>query len=173
MSNIKIIVTVIASLFFLANLSAQDFPNKYRSVHLAFGPRTLDTNPGTISTSFVDNSPSMDNLNSTIEVLDKYNRLGFNLGINFGKYRGLSHSFNFDISLGEHMGGLFYYSLGYSIPIEVGENVFMIRPNINLGFGNYGFDVGDLENNAAYIQIGEKQYFSSCLLYTSPSPRDS
>jgi len=149
--------------FFINESSAQSYPTKHRSIALGFGPRSLDTDPGMISSMFVDNSPSMDNFSSIVEVEDEYNRLGFNLAINFGRYKGLSHSFAFDVSLGEHKGGLFYYSLGYSIPLEVGSNILIIRPNANIGFGNFGFNVGEIENNAAYIQIGEKQYFSSSL----------
>jgi len=136
-------------------------PKKYRSVTLGFGPRTLNTTPGTIFTSFIDDSPSMDNLSTSTIVKDKYNRIGFFLAFNFGKFKGLSHSVAFDISLGDHQGGIFYYSLGYSIPMDVGEHQLIIRPALNAGFGNYGFDVGEIQNNDQYIQIGEKKYYDS------------
>lgn len=146
-----------------AQSDATGFPNKYRSFTLGFGPRTLNTTPGTILTSFIDNSPSMDNLSTTTIVEDQYNRVGFFLAFNFGKYKGLSHSVAFDVSLGKHQGGLFHYSLGYSLPMEVGENQLIIRPAMNVGFANYGFDVGDLQNNDVYIQIEETKYYDSSL----------
>jgi len=158
--------TFLAILFCQLGLSqsnASNTPEKYRSFTLGFGPRTLNTTPGTILTSYVDDSPSMDNLSTTTMVEDKYNRLGAFLAFNFGKFKGLSHSVAFDISLGEHQGGLFYYSLGYSFPMDVGENSIVVRPAMNVGFANYGFDVGELDNNASYIQIGETQYFDSKL----------
>ena len=155
-------IVIVCQLGF-AQSDASGFPNKYRSFTLGFGPRILDTYPGTLFTSFIDDSPSMDNLSTTTMIEDSYTRVGLFLAFNFGKFKGLSHSVAFDISLGDHQGGLFYYSLGYSIPMEVGENTLIIRPAMNAGFGNYGFDVGELENNASYIQIGETQYFDSQL----------
>lgn len=136
---------------------------KYRSITIGIGPRVLNTDPGTILTSFIDDSPSMDNLSTTTSVKDSYTRIGVFFAFNFGRYKGLSHSIAVDYTLGKHQGGVFYYSLGYSFPIEIKGNPLVIRPAINAGFGNYGFDVGELQNNASYIQIGDVQYYDASL----------
>ncbi len=143
--------------------ASSEFPNKYRSFVLGFGPRTLNTTPGTILTSYVDDSPSMDNLTTTTIVKDNYTRIGLYFAFNWGKFKGLSHSVNVDVSMGKHQGGLVYYSLGYSFPMEIGISPLIIRPAINAGFGNFGFDVGNLQNNDVYIQIGDKKYYDSSL----------
>lgn len=144
-------------------ITQSEFRSGYHSVTLGFGPRTLDTTPGTILTSYVDDSPSMDNLSTTTEVFDKYSTVGINIAYQYGKYKGLSHSLAIEGSLGKNEGYLIYYSLGYSFYTDIGSRFLIAQPSFNIGYGENGFDVGDIENNAAYIQIRDDQYFSSSL----------
>ena len=136
-----------------------DFPEKYRSVFLGFGPRTLNTTPGVIKTIFTDESPSMDHLETQIEIKDKYRKWGFQAGYKWGRYKGLSHSILFDISMGKNRGGIFTYSLGYNYPIKINSKALVLRGAFFGGFGNFGFDIGQLENNAGYIQINGNKYY--------------
>ena len=136
---------------------------KYRSIYLGIGPRTLDTNPGTISTTFTDNSPSMDFFQDDFEVEDSYSRLGLQLGYKWGRYNGLSHSVGFDVSFGDHSGLGLAYSIGWSKTIELADGWLTFRPALYGGFANYGFGIGQLENNAGYIQIGNTEYYDSYL----------
>ncbi len=140
-----------------------DFPKKYRTLFLGFGPRTLDTEPGTISLRYIDESPSMDNIQTSIEVKDKYNKIGFQVGFEWGRYSGLSHSILFDISLGQHRGGIFTYSLGYNFPFKISNSSLLIRPSIFGGFGNFGFEIGKLINNAGYIQVNGNKYYGESI----------
>lgn len=140
-----------------------ELPNKYRGFFIGYGPRTFDTEPGTILTSFVDNSPSMDNFSTMTEVLESYSKSAVQFGFKFGHYNGLSHSILVDLTFGDLNGGQLNYSLGYSKSKIVGNGILVIRPHIYGGFGNYGFDVGEIENNAGYIQINNTQYFDEYL----------
>ena len=135
-----------------------EIPKRYRAIYLGFGPRFLNTDPGTIVTSFTDDSPTMDMLETLTDVKDDYLDPGFQLAYRFGKYEGLSHAITIDVNLGEHYGALFTYGLGYNFTQFVGDRLMTIRPSVYVGFGNYGFNVGQLINNAAFIQIGETQY---------------
>lgn len=139
------------------------FPEKYRALFLGFGSRTIDTDPGSITINYVDESPSMDNIENTTEIKDSYKNIGIQLGYKWGKYAGLSHSILFDISLGENDGGLFSYSLGYNFPIKLGQTPLLIRPAMMVGFGNFGFEIGQLENNAGFIQINGKKFYDKRL----------
>jgi len=143
--------------------SSSDLPKKYRSVFLGFGPRSLNTEPGSIFTSFVDDSPSMDNFTGTFNVEDSYSRVGFILGYKSVRYNGLSHKFMFDIALGQHQGGLFTYALGYNFSRAINGKILSINPSIFGGFGNYGFEIGAIENNAGYIQIKDQQFYEQSL----------
>lgn len=136
-------------------------PNRYRSLSLKYGPRTLNAAPGIIAASFIDDSPSGDNFFSTTNVKDKYNRLGVQLAYEWRKFSGLNHSLYFDLALGDGVnGGVFGYSIGWNFPLN---NEFIIRPGACLAFGNNTFDLGQIENTSAYIQIGENQYYDSYL----------
>jgi len=154
---------IIVTIFCQIGVTQSSFSGKYHSVTLGFGPRILDTTPGTILATYVDDSPSMDNLSTTTEVLDKYSTVGINIAYHFAQFNGLSHSLSLDGSLGKNDGYLLYYSLGYSFSKEIGSRFLVARPSLNIGFGVNGFDVGEIENNASYIQIGNDQYYSSTL----------
>ena len=129
---------------------------KYRGITLGFGPRFISTDPGVLVTSFTDNSPSPDNLMTTTEIADGYTSVGISLGYKFGKYSGLAHDIDIDVTLGDAGSGLMLtYGLGWNFPFDIGDKELFIRPSIFGGFGGFGFEVGELENNTGYIQIGE------------------
>lgn len=144
-------------------ITQSSFARRYHGLTVGFGPRILDTSPGTILANYIDDSPSMDNFSTTTEVLDKYSRVGINVGYNFGQTKGLSHSLAIDIAFGKNEGIVFYYSLGYAFSKVIDNNPVVVQPSLNIGFGDYGFDIGEIENNASYIQIGDDQYYSESL----------
>ncbi len=141
--------------FFKPKGKLSSLPERYRSLGLKFGPRTLNTDPGTIVTSFLDESPAPDFFSANTMVADKYSSFGLQLDYSWRRYKGLSHSLFVDLSLGENFGGLFEYSIGWSIPVALGNSFLIVRPNIGLGFGNYGFKLGSIENRTGYIQVDE------------------
>lgn len=164
MTYFKISILFLCILFTSESLLAQSgnkgqISKKYRSVFLGFGPRTLNTDPGTILTEYTDESPSMDYFQTSVDVEDSYTDIGMQLGYMWGKYAGLSHSLLIDVSLGANKGGAFTYSLGYTFPVEIGTSYLVLRPAFFVGFGNYGFKLGEINNNAAYIEINGEQYY--------------
>ena len=142
---------------------SNNFPRKYRSLFVGIGPRSFNTDPGTIITAYTDESPSMDHLETTVEVEDNYNKIGLQIGYKWGRYSGISNAVLFDISFGENQGGLVSYSFGYNFPMELGDGIFIFRPAFFAGFGNFGFDIGEIQNNAGYIEINGIQYYDSSL----------
>ncbi len=132
---------------------------RYRAITLGFGPRFISTDPGTLITSFTDNSPSPDNLMTTTEIADGYTSVGISLGYKFGRYSGLAHDLDIDVTLGDAGSGLMLtYGLGWNFPIDIGDKELLIRPSIFGGFGGFGFEVGQMLNNTGFIQIGQTQY---------------
>ena len=132
---------------------------KYRSFFLGVGPRFLNTDPGTISTTFVDDSPSMDSFNSDFEIEDGYTQVGINFGYKFGRYRGLSHDILFDISASNNYQIIFGYSLGWNFLFDANGKDIVVRPALQAFGSNQVFQIGQIQNNAAYIQIDDTQYF--------------
>lgn len=137
---------------------------KYRAITLGFGSRFIATDPGTLVTSFTDNSPAPDDLMTTTEVDDGYMGIGISIGYKFGRYSGLSHDIDLDLTLGSAGSGLMAtYGLGWNFPMDIGDKELLIRPSIYGGFGGFGFEVGEMENNTGFIQIGETQYNEQAL----------
>lgn len=154
----------------LAQLSDEnELPEKYRTIYAGIGPRFLKTIPGTISVSYVDDSPSKDKFTGSFDVSDGYQRIGVHFGYKWGRYNGLSHKISIDQSIGKHFGGLAYYGIGWNISHIVGNKSLTLTPSIFGGFGNFGFDIGNLENNASFIQINDHRYFDSSLAMTLKS----
>ena len=146
------------------SLSAQKvktslYLQKYRGIVFGLGPRFLDTDPGIISTTFVDDSPSMDSFNSNFDIKDSYTQVGINFGYKFGRYRGLSHDILFDISASNNYQIIFGYSLGWNFLFDMGGKDIVIRPALQAFGSNQVFQIGQIQNNAAYIQIEDRQYF--------------
>lgn len=160
MKRIPILVFLLAICF---ASYGQNTPHKYRGIYLGFGPRVLNADPGTIVLDFVDDSPSMDNIQTITDVKDSYLSVGVQLGFEWGRYNGLSYDFDIDIATGGNTNGVINFSMGYTKSFESNDRILLIRPAIMAGFANYGFDLGDLENNAAYIQIGDRQFTGSHL----------
>lgn len=162
-------LALLSLIIFLAgslSLQAQEvktslYLQKYRSAFIGFGPRFLNTDPGTITTTFVDDSPSMDSFNSTFDVKDGYTHLGVNFGYKFGRYRGLSHDIVFDIAATTNYTFKFGYSLGWNFLFDLGDKNLLIRPALQGLVANTVFQIGQLENNASYIQVDDLQYFES------------
>lgn len=138
-----------------------DLPNKYRAIVLGFGTRGISSTPGTIITSFVDDSPSADSFQSTEEIDDYQSRAGVQFGFHFGKFQGLSHSIFFDIAFGEAQGVALGYSLGYNFSVPAGNKYLHIRPNVTGLLGNTRILLGKIQNNAGYIQIGTTEFYDS------------
>lgn len=156
----KKLLFLFLALLITGDVCAQDqVPWKYRAIYLGAGPRTLDAEAGSIEFNFVDNSLSMDMLQSTTLVEDNYNNVGIQFGFMWGRYKGLSYDLNFDFS----KNTFFEFSVGYSFTVAKGYNTFSVRPGINVGFGNYGFDLGNLENNAIYIRIDQTDFYGDFL----------
>lgn len=136
---------------------------RYRSIFLGVGPRILNTDGGKIELSYTDDSPSMDQLNSTTELKDTYVVPAVQFGYKFGRYNGLSHDILFDAGFGDNITVLFAYSIGWNFRMELKDKPFLIRPAIQGQISNTQFKVGELRNNDTFIQIGERQYFEDRL----------
>lgn len=164
MKTIRLVLVLMLAPF--CTLQAQlsdtgELPEKYRAIFLGFGPRSLDTDPSTIASDYTDDSPSRDMFTGTFEVEDSYARLGTNFGYKWGRYDGLSHKIMVDLSFGSHVGGLVTYGIGYNFSQVIGTSILTINPGIFGGFGNYGFGIGSIENNALFIQVGSTEFYDS------------
>lgn len=127
------------------------------------GPRALETTPGSIETYYVDDSPSRDEFYSTVDIKDDYNRVGLNFELGFAQKIGLSHTFFVDAALGKSLSTFGGYSLGWELPVRMGRSDLVVRPGFNLMYGNTGFRLGRIQNESAFIQVGNKVFYDDYL----------
>ncbi|MEL6986812.1 MAG: hypothetical protein AAGK97_03190 [Bacteroidota bacterium] len=141
------------------NGQSYDRTDKFRSISVFTGLRSFSSEPGTVISSYVDDSPSMDQFFGTETIDDYIHRIGFGFSYHWGRMKGLSHQLGMELVLGLSESVHLAYGIGYTIPIETKENVLLIRPALHGLIGNTRINLGLMENNAAYIQIGALQYF--------------
>ena len=142
-------------------LQAQEtqLPEKYLTVTLTAGPRTLDTQTGDIYASFIDDSFLPDTFTTYTPLKDSYTRAGIQIGVHWGKYKGISHSLVLDFAQSENKTNHFAYSIGYSIPVPMGDHHLIIRPNIAGILGNTKLYLGEIQNTSSYLQINDLLYY--------------
>ena len=164
MRNASLLILIILCCFINTGQSqSYSGSEKFRNISLSAGLRSFFSDPGTVTTSYVDDSPSMDRFMGSLD-LDKYiNRVGFALNYNWGRKKGLSHQIGiegvFGLSESAHVG----YGIGFTIPIEFEYSTLLIRPAIHGLIGNNRINLGYLQNNAAYIEIQGTQIFDEQL----------
>ena len=57
--------------------------------------------------------------------------------------------------------------------IETGGKQYHVEPGQTIKVDRLPFEVGETVTLDQVLMIGEEQQYTVCLLYTSPSPRDS
>lgn len=156
MKKIKLLSLFLLSSI-LASAQSKDF-NLW--LNMGVGSRLLDTEPGIITTSYIDDSPSRDTFESMVTVKDQYKRLGLHFEIGYAHPFNLSHSLIVDFAVRKPNLWLFGYSLGFNQKFRVGnDSKIIVRPSIAAMLGAINFNLGKIQNNSSYIQIGNEQYF--------------
>jgi len=173
---IRNIILITFLILFSSGIKAQKKDNPFSSANtkelstrtgiwlsLGFGPRILDTNPGNITTFFVDDSPYTNSFQSMVEIKDSYTLFSLQPAFGFTHPSGLSHTIFSDITLSRNFVFLFGYSLGWDIPFGKRSNQFVIRPAVNGALGNVRFPLGKIYNNFEHIEIDSHVYLSNFL----------
>lgn len=133
-------------------------------LNLGLGPRILNTNPGTITTSFTNASSPDNPFQSTIDVEDTYIGVGIQPAIGFTHPWGLSHTVFGDVTFSNNYALLYGYSLGWDIPFNIGANRYILRPAANAALGDMHLRLGRIENDVGgYIEINNSTYYSNFL----------
>ncbi|MDX2305655.1 MAG: hypothetical protein NW226_22805 [Microscillaceae bacterium] len=140
----------------LKTLQVKELSDSYISIYLLGGVQPISTDGSNMSLSYIDESPSQDNLSVTKIIEEGNSGLGANLGVEFGNYKGwhgelsLSAAFGKADRLGIDVGGGYNFSIGKR---------FVLRPVLGFSFGSAMFNMGDLNNNDLFIQINDTQFY--------------
>ena len=165
MLGLSRLLPILGIVFFAVTANGQSSFNRAgklkATMDLSLGIRNLGFQEGVFYTAYVDESPSRDFLVTTTESSQKYNRFGLSTGLTFHSLKNnMTHSLFVDFALGQNQLFLFGYNIGWGI--QVFEKA-SLRPSVNLALGFNRFKLGQLDNNASYIQINGNQYFNDHL----------
>lgn len=172
MKNLILITGLILFTFLSAKAQENTGENSFRRgfdmwLNIGTGPRLLDTDPGMITTYYVDDSPSRDNFRTVVDVKDQYNRASLSIQGGYAHPFNLSHSVIIDLIFGKARTSLFGYSLGYNQKFKIGKDrKIIVRPALAALLGGVDFKLGKIQNNASFIQIGNDRYFDDELNVT-------
>lgn len=126
---------------------------KLDAFYLYGGYRRFNLKGEQIDFSFIDDSPSMDNVTNSIEL----NNGAILLGGGFEwKYQYFDLMVGVHGFLGKVRGVGFVPGVGYRI---LEKPKYILRPGAFLSIGRATVKLGDIENNDLFIQINEQQYF--------------
>jgi len=145
---------IIICLFSSLDSVGQGLAEKYFNIKFSYNPNTVKTNEGEYNIIYKNDKgthPSIYNL------LSSYNTNQYNIGLGFGKFKGLNHTIYFELLTGKIKKGQFGYSIGYNFAIEGNKNDFLIRPSLGLMFGNTSIIFEEIYSTDRIIPLyGEK-----------------
>jgi len=152
----RFIISFIIVLFnAIPNSFGQSLAEKYINVRFAYNPITVKTNGGDYNVTYTNNKGRF----STIyEILSDYKMNQYNIGIGFGKFKGLNHTISFELLNGKIKKGQFGYSIGYNIVMEGDKNDFFIRPAVCLMYGNTSINYEEKTNTDRFITLYGERY---------------
>lgn len=120
----------------------------------------LSTEKGIIVLDYTDESPSRNHFDAIREI--KESRRAFNVDI--GLEGGRKNGHHWELLVGGSFGDLpvrFYGQLGYGRNLILSKNGHLqMRPVLNLGYGNFHFELGNMTQNGQYIQVNGQKFYS-------------
>ena len=125
------------------SISGQHLTEEYVDLGIGFGARSIGATPGLYNLSFDTN---LEEYSFEQNILENNTYTGINIGLSFGKYKGLNHTLYFDLPIGRAVGGSGSgkagYSIGWGFAFEVGNFDLLLRPSIGISNGNTDYRFG-------------------------------
>lgn len=144
----------IAFLLFSFTASGQYLTDNYVALDLSFGPRGFSTSQGDYSLAFDTNIKSY-SFEKTLT--DQHDFFGFNIGLSFGKYKGLNHQIFFDGPFGGEGTGVFGYTIGWGFAFELDKSDILLRPALGISNGGSNIVFGSFAvDSVSQLILGEE-----------------
>ena len=136
----------------------QNNPFDFSGLVLYLGTRPTVIPTAIIQLDYTDESPSRDNFSTVKSMTSINSSLSAEAGFSFGKRYRLNHEILFGVSLSEDAFRMYgTYGLGYNLSFL--QDRFVLRPVANIAWGVTHFQLGEMENNAEYIEINDTRYY--------------
>lgn len=133
----------------------QGLAEKYFKVQFAYNTFSVATNEGPYNVTYRNDKGTHTSL---YNIATNYSTNQYNIGIGFGKFKGLNHTVNFELMTGKIQKGKFGYTVGYNIAFEGKKNDFLIRPALGFLFGNTSIVFEQINNKDRFIPLYGEMY---------------
>jgi len=141
-------------MFISFSASAQYLTESYAAFDLSIGPRAFSSATGIYSLSFDTN---LESHSFERELSDSHNYFGYNIGVSFGKYKGLNHQIYFEGPFGGEGTGMFAYSLGWGFAFELDQSDILLRPSLGIANGGSNIEFGNFTvDTVSQLILGEE-----------------
>jgi len=143
---------------------------------LGAGRMALNLSQGTIQTSIVDDSPSMDNFATTVNTEDQSDLTFFRLGYYFENL-DTKRAGNLALDWGPGNGNAGKLEVEFTYGLLIGQGRLSVSPQLGVVVGNANIDLGEMRQNDLFIQIDETRFFSETVdisyrnLFAGPAGR--
>lgn len=153
--------TALILLLISSTTFSQGLTKYYYSLDLGYSISSLEMQPGKYNISFIEQSIRSLAYNFDENIVAKNTTSSVHVGLQFGRSKGLSHTVAFDVPVKKHKVGGFLYSLGYTYPVEVGEQDILFRLSCGIGSGDISYEMGSIEVDTTGIIINDIDYIGT------------
>jgi len=138
----------------LTNSYGQSLAEKYFNLKFSYNPLTINAIDGIYNVTYTNDKGVYPSL---YEIVPSYKLNQYNIGLGFGKFKGLNHTIFFEFLKGKIEKGQFGYSIGYNFALEGDKNDFFVRPGVGFMYGNTSLTFEEFNNSNRFINLyGEK-----------------
>ncbi len=127
------------------------------SLTVGLNLQPLNVDESSVDFRYVDESPSMDNIQSYFSLNSRKRSFGLNLGVEADLSNRLLAGLSLDLVRSSE-ASLFGVDLGIGYPM--GKNNFFFIPRAALTLGTGSVKLGDINNNDVYIQVNDTKFYS-------------
>ncbi len=158
--NTLLVFTLLLSFCELAMSQSSSEAQPYSGLFLYMGSHAVRTESSLLELSYIDESGFPDRLTTTKNIETGNRGFGFNLGLEFGNYKGAHVELSFGGAYGKAKRALF--ELGAGRNFSMGEK-FVVRPVVTLSMGAARFPTGTMQNNTGVIVVNGTEFYAESI----------
>ena len=131
--------------------------NKYFGIFLTGGRAPYLVTDHHIDFAYVDESPSRDNLQSSIDIEAQKQSTTLGVGLEYHSPKRFFVKAGFSGAIGQVRSSFLDIGMGYDL---FGNEKVALRGGASMSFGAARIALGDVENNDLYIQVNTTKFYS-------------
>ncbi len=137
------------------------------TIYIGMGLRPFKFNQQDVQFSYTDESPSKDYIYNEFRIKERSRALTLHGGFEYKYPSNWLWRINGEVYFGRARGGGGEFAIGYHVEAMPGLS---IRPALGLGFSQSTVTLGDIEQNALYIQVNDTKFYSESVRVSVSTP---